>query len=153
MYVAENINESYRTRLNCCEPPFGPSPSRDDGKHDHRQQHEPTERAYKVQKGTQINPSGQKHYQPIESNASDADPPRNTDSAVLRGVHHSPLYQQTAICGRTAIAIARRLHSQPPPLTVRLSIALPRKRDRTNIRRSPLPGAFGRRDRPYRRPQ
>jgi hypothetical protein len=101
VYVAEEINEGNRTRSGCSEPPFGSSSGGDDGEHDHSQQYEPTERTYYVQNGTQIDhPSRNKHYQPIESDACDADPPRNADSTVLRRVHCSPLYQQSASCGR-----------------------------------------------------
>jgi hypothetical protein len=110
VYVAEEINEGNRTRSGCSEPPFGLSSGRDAGEHDHSQQYEPTERTYYVQNGTQIDhPSGNEHYQPIESNACDADPPRNANSTVLRRVHCSPLYQQNGSCGRqlsrTAIAL------------------------------------------------
>jgi len=107
VHVAEEINEGNRTRSGYSEPPFGSSSGRDDGEHNHSQQYEPTERTYYVQNGTQIHhPSGNKHYQPIESNACNADPPRNTDSTVLRRVHCSPLYQQSASCERQLLRIA-----------------------------------------------
>ena len=100
MYVVEEINEGNRARSGCSEPPFGSSSGGDDGQHDHSQQYEPTERTYHVQNGTQIDhPFGNKHDQPIESNAGDADPPRNADSTVLRRVHCRSLYQQRARCG------------------------------------------------------
>ena len=101
MYVADEINERNRTRGGCGEPPFGSSSGRDDREHDHSQQYEPTERTYYVQNGAQVGHLfWNKDDQPIESNACDADPPRNADSTVPRRVHCRPLYQQSASCGR-----------------------------------------------------